>query len=84
MKSPTTCHRTSIIQPRQAESDESIQSRRVTKAGVINAYFNAKLRGIDYDVTKLYYEQLPSLTLQDITNFEKQQFEASHTAWAPR
>ena len=28
--------------------------------------------GIDYDVTKLYYEQLPSLTLQDITNFEKQ------------
>ena len=51
---------------------KSIQSRRVTKAGVINAYFNAKLMGIDYDVTKLYYEQLPSLTLQDITNFEKQ------------
>ena len=51
---------------------KSIQSRRVTKAGVINAYFNAQLRGIDYDVTKLYYEQLPSLTLQDITNFEKQ------------
>lgn len=51
---------------------KSIQSRRVTKAGVINAYFNAKLRGIDYDVTKLYYEQIPSLTLQDITNFEKQ------------
>ena len=23
-------------------------------------------------MTKLYYEQLPSLTLQDITNFEKQ------------
>ena len=51
---------------------KSLQSRRVTKAGVINAYFNAKLRGIDYDVNKLYYEQLPSLTLQDITNFEKQ------------
>ena len=51
---------------------KSIQSRRVTKAGVIKAYFNAKLMGIDYDVTKLYYEQLPSLTLQDITNFEKQ------------
>ena len=51
---------------------KSIQSRRVTKAGVINAYFNAQLMGIDYDVTKLYYEQLPSLTLQDITNFEKQ------------
>ena len=51
---------------------KSIQSRRVTKAGVINAYFNAKQMGIDYDVTKLYYEQIPSLTLQDITNFEKQ------------
>ena len=51
---------------------KSLQSRRVTKASVINAYFNAKLRGIDYDVNKLYYEQLPSLTLQDITNFEKQ------------
>ena len=51
---------------------KSIQSRRITKAGVINAYFNAQLRGIDYDVTKLYYEQIPSLTLQDITNFEKQ------------
>ena len=51
---------------------KSLQSRRTTKAGVINAYFNAKLRGIDYDVNKLYYEELPSLTLQDITNFEKQ------------
>ena len=51
---------------------KSLQSRRTTKAGVINAYFNAKLRGIDYDVNKLYYDQLPSLTLQDLTNFEKQ------------
>ena len=34
-------------------------------------YILSKLMGIDYDVTKLYYEQLPSLTLQDITNFEK-------------
>ena len=51
---------------------KSIQSRRVTKNGVINAYLNAKLMGIDYDATKLYYEQIPSLTLQDVTNFEKQ------------
>ena len=51
---------------------KSIQSRRVTKDGVINAYLNAKLMGIDYDATKLYYEQIPSLTLQDVTNFEKQ------------
>ena len=51
---------------------KSIQSRRVTKDGVINAYLNAKLMGIDYDANKLYYEQIPSLTLQDVTNFEKQ------------
>ena len=51
---------------------KSIQSRRVTKNGVINAYLNAKLMGIDYDANKLYYEQIPSLTLQDVTNFEKQ------------
>lgn len=51
---------------------KSIQSRRITKDGVINAYLNAKLMGIDYDATKLYYEQIPSLTLQDVTNFEKQ------------
>ena len=51
---------------------KSIQSRRVTKDGVINAYLNAKLMGIDYDATKLYYEQITSLTLQDVTNFEKQ------------
>ena len=51
---------------------KSIQSRCVTKNGVINAYLNAKLMGIDYDATKLYYEQIPSLTLQDVTNFEKQ------------
>ncbi len=40
---------------------------------VINAYFNAKLMGIDYDLNKkLYYEELHNVTLQDITNFEKQ------------
>ncbi len=61
---------------------KSIQSRRVTKAGVINAYFNAKLMGIDYDVTKLYYEQLPSLTLQDITELREAEYRRQAiTAW---
>ena len=51
---------------------KSLQSIRITKAGVINAYLNAKLLGIDYDPNKKLYEMLPSITLQDITNFEKQ------------
>ncbi len=51
---------------------KSIQSNRTTKIGVINAYLNAKMKGLDYDPNKKIYEMLPSITLQDITNFEKQ------------
>ena len=51
---------------------KSLQSIRITKAGVIDAYLNAKFKGIDYDPNKKLYEMLPSITLQDITNFEKQ------------
>ncbi len=51
---------------------KSLQSGRITKFGVLNAYMNAKNRGIDYDLRKKLYEQLPALTLQDITKFEKE------------
>ena len=34
--------------------------------------FNAKLKGLDYDPNKKLYEALQNVTLQDITNFEKQ------------
>ena len=51
---------------------KSIQSRRTTKFGIISAYMSAKQKGLDYDPTQKLYEQLPALTLQDITNFEKQ------------
>ena len=51
---------------------KSLQSGRITKLNVLNAYMSAKHRGLDYDLRKKLYEQLPTLTLQDITKFEKE------------
>ena len=51
---------------------KSLQSMRTTKASVLWAYINAKEKGLDYDPNKKLYEALPNITLQDITNFEKQ------------
>ncbi len=48
-----------------------LASQRTTKFGLINAYMAAKNRGIDYDLDERIYQVLPSLTLQDIVNFEK-------------
>lgn len=51
---------------------KSLQSMRTTKDNELYAYFNAKLKGLDYDPNKKLYEALQNVTLQDITNFEKQ------------
>ncbi len=51
---------------------KSLQSMRTTKANVLWAYINAKDKGLDYDPNKKLYEALPAVTLQDITDFEKQ------------
>ena len=48
-----------------------LASQRTTKFGVLNAYWSAKQRGINYDENELIYRDLPALTLQDIVNFEK-------------
>lgn len=45
---------------------------RSTKAGPINKYISARRMGIDYDINKLYIEELPKLTLQDLVNFEQE------------
>ena len=52
---------------------KQIASRRVTKTGVLNAYLSAKRLGIDYDMMEKVYNTLPSVSLQDIVNFEKEQ-----------
>lgn len=51
---------------------KSIESRRVTKANVLFSYLAAQRRGIDYDINEKVYNDLPSLTLDDIVEFEKQ------------
>ena len=47
-------------------------SMRVTKMNMINSYLNAKERGLDYDINSSIYNALPSVTLKDIVNYEKQ------------
>jgi hypothetical protein len=49
-----------------------LQSQRTTKFGLINAWISAKWMGIDYDVNRRIYEQLPNLHLSDIVRFEQQ------------
>ncbi len=51
---------------------KSLQSRRVTRESVLYAYMNAMRRGIDYDINEKIYNALPSLTLDDIVKFEKE------------
>ena len=51
---------------------KQLASQRTTKFGVINAWLTAQRRGLDYDLNKKIYEQLPTLKLSDIVNFEKQ------------
>ena len=49
-----------------------IASERITKNDIIYSYLAAKQRGIDYDLRRKVYEQLPTLTLEDIVKFENE------------
>ena len=51
---------------------KQLASLRTTKFGVISAWLTAQRRGLDYDLNKKIYEQLPTVKLADIANFEKQ------------
>jgi predicted Zn-dependent peptidase len=50
-----------------------LSTDRYTKFGLINAWLSAQELGIDYDIDERIYQQLPSITLADIVNFEQQQ-----------
>ena len=52
---------------------KKLASQRTTKFGVISAYLTAKRRGLDYDLNRKIYEQLPAVTLKSIADFEQQQ-----------
>ena len=49
-----------------------IWSLATAKFNILNAYYNAKMRGLDYDLNEKVYNMLPSITLQDVLNFEKE------------
>ena len=40
-----------------------LATARTTKMGIINAYLNAKRKGIDYDINEKVYNAVTSLTL---------------------
>ena len=50
-----------------------LASQRTTKFGLINAWLTARDRGIDYDLNERIYNAIPSVTLSDIVEFERQQ-----------
>ena len=52
---------------------KQLASLRTTKFALINAWLTAQDRGIDYDLNERIYEALPSVTLQDIVDFEQKQ-----------
>ena len=50
-----------------------LASQRTTKFGLINAWLNAQMIGVDYDINERIYNALPNITLQDIVKFEQEQ-----------
>jgi predicted Zn-dependent peptidase len=51
---------------------KSIAAQRPVKAGAINRYLNARRLGIDYDLNKVFWEVVPTITLQDVVSFEQE------------
>lgn len=50
---------------------KTIATSRTTKFAILNAYMNARDLGIDFDLNKVIYEKLPSITLQQLSDFAK-------------
>ena len=60
---------------RQAGLDlakKSLATARTTKFAVLNAYLSARKRGLDYDINRVIYDKLPSLTMTDLVKFAKE------------
>lgn len=51
---------------------KKLQSQRTLRVSILYAYYNAKQRGIDFDIDERIYNALPTLTLDDIVKFEQQ------------
>ncbi len=51
---------------------KNYQSRRVTKFGILDSYYWSKKLGRDSELSEVIYQRLPSLTLDEMTEFEKE------------
>ena len=51
---------------------QSLPSERITKASILFNYESAKKLGLDYDIRKDIFEKTPTLTFQDIKNFQNE------------
>lgn len=51
---------------------KSLASARTTKFSVLSSYLAAQRLGIDYSLGEMIYKALPTIQLQDIINFEKE------------
>lgn len=52
----------------------SIETDRTNDANIIFAYAAAQKLGLDYDLNKVLYEKIPTLTFADIANFQKENY----------
>jgi predicted Zn-dependent peptidase len=50
---------------------QGIRSERITKAGILLNYENAKKLGLDYDIRKDIFKTVPSLTFSEVKSFEQ-------------
>src|SRR5690606_29822843 len=54
-----------------------IESERITRASILFNYLNAKKRGLDHDIRKDIYDEVPSMTLADVIEFQKKYIKGS-------
>ena len=52
---------------------KQLASQRTTKFGIIGAWLRAQRLGVDFDLNRRIYEQVPGVMLPDIVRFEQQQ-----------
>jgi predicted Zn-dependent peptidase len=50
---------------------QQMQSSRIVRSGVLFDYLNAKKLGLDYDVRKSIYDNIPNITLDDVKAFQQ-------------
>ena len=48
-----------------------IESERIVRTSVLFNYLNAKKRGLDHDLRKDIYDKVPSLSLDDVKQFQE-------------